>query len=99
MILKLQQKKRKYFSAAAAEFEVLKKKISHDKNADLQKFKDEITELLENEIVSRYYYQSGQIEASFKNDLEIKKATAALKDKDVYSSILKNSMASAREKH
>jgi carboxyl-terminal processing protease len=91
--------KEKYFSAATAEFEVLKKKISHDKNADLQKFKDEITELLENEIVSRYYYQSGQIEASFKNDLEIKKATAALKDKDVYSSILKNSMASAREKH
>ncbi len=91
--------KEKYFSAATAEFEVLKKKISHDKNADLQKFKDEITELLENEIVSRYYYQSGQIEASFKNDLEIKKATAALKDKDVYSSIMKNSMASAREKH
>lgn len=91
--------KEKYFSAAAAEFEVLKKKISHDKNADLQKFKDEITELLENEIVSRYYYQSGQIEASFKNDLEIKKATEALKDKDVYSSIMKNSMASAKEKH
>lgn len=91
--------KEKYFSAASTEFEVLKKKISHDKNADLQKFKDEITELLENEIVSRYYYQSGQIEASFKNDLEIKKATAALKDKDVYSSIMKNSMASAREKH
>lgn len=91
--------KEKYFSAAAAEFEVLKKKISHDKNADLQKFKDEITELLENEIVSRYYYQSGQIEASFKNDLEIKKAAEALKDKDVYSSIMKNSMASAKEKH
>lgn len=91
--------KEKYFSAAAAEFEVLKKKISHDKNADLQKFKDEITELLENEIVSRYYYQSGQIEASFKNDLEIKKATEALKNKDVYSSIMKSSMASVREKH
>ncbi|HMU76688.1 MAG: S41 family peptidase [Bacteroidetes bacterium] len=91
--------KEKYFSAAAAEFEVLKKKISHDKNADLQKFKDEITELLENEIVSRYYYQSGQIEASFKNDLEIKKAAEALKNKDVYSSIMKSSMASVREKH
>ncbi|MCW5920596.1 MAG: peptidase S41, partial [Bacteroidetes bacterium] len=63
------------------------------------KFKDEITELLENEIVSRYYYQSGQIEASFKNDLEIKKAAEALKNKDVYSSIMKSSMASVREKH
>lgn len=50
---------------AIAEYNALKKKVAHDKNADLQKFKPEIKEMLESEIISRYYFQNGQIEASF----------------------------------
>ena len=59
----------------------------HDKDKDLIKYKDEIKELLQNEIVSRYFYQNGRIEASFEYDPDIKKATEALKDKNVYTQI------------
>lgn len=96
---KTASEKEKYFSSAEKEYDLLKKKVAHDKVADLQKFKDEIKEVLENEIVSRYYFQKGQIEASFNDDVEIKKAIEALHDKSVYNSILTHSMASMRDKH
>lgn len=96
---KTASEKEKYFSSAEKEYDLLKKKVAHDKVADLQKFKDEIKEVLENEIVSRYYFQNGQIEASFNDDVEIKKAIEALNDKSVYNSILTHSMASMRDKH
>ncbi len=96
---KTASEKEKYFSSAEKEYDLLKKKVAHDKVADLQKFKDEIKEVLENEIVSRYYFQNGQIEASFNDDVEIKKAIEALNNKSIYDSILTHSMASMREKH
>lgn len=96
---KTASEKEKYFSSAEKEYDMLKKKVAHDKVADLQKFKDEIKEVLENEVVSRYYVQNGQIEVSFNDDVEIKKAIEALNNKAVYDSILTHSMASMREKH
>ncbi len=97
--LKTSAEKEKYMETASQEYNALKKKIMHDKNADLQKFKSEIKEMLESEIVSRYYFQNGQVEASFDNDPEIKKAVEALKNKTEYSTIMANSMASKKEKH
>lgn len=94
--LKSTAEKEKYFESVKAEYEALKKKIMHDKNVDLKKFKEEITEMLENEIVSRYYFQNGQVEASFDHDDEIRKAVEALNDKAVFTSILNNSMASKK---
>jgi carboxyl-terminal processing protease len=86
--LKEVAEKEKYYDAMKPEFEALKKKMIHDKQADLLKFKDEIMQLLQDEIVSRYYYQKGRVEASFDYDPEIQKAVEALKDKQVYSSIM-----------
>ena len=60
------------------------------------KFKDEIKQLLKDEIVSRYYYQKGRIEASLEGDEEIVKAIATLKDKDAYKSMLQNTTAKAK---
>ncbi|HNR18823.1 MAG TPA: S41 family peptidase [Bacteroidia bacterium] len=94
--LKATAEKEKYFESVKTEYEALKKKIMHDKSADLKKFKEEITEMLESEIVSRYYFQNGQIEASFDHDDEIRKAVEALNDKNVFTSILSNSMASKK---
>lgn len=85
---KTSAKKEKYFDAIETEFEALKNKMMHDKNADLQKFKDEIVSLLEEEICSRYYYQKGRIEAGFKDDLELKKAIEVLSDSKVYNEAL-----------
>ncbi len=97
--LKAAAEKEKYIDAVSAEYNALKKKVVHDKNADLQKFKPEIKEMLESEIVSRYYFQNGQVEASFNYDAEIKKALEALMNKNTFAIILTNSAASQKEKH
>lgn len=85
--LKTSAEKEKYFNAISVEYEALKKKMMHDKNSDLIKNKEEIKEILQDEIVSRYFYQDGRIEASFDYDPDIKKGIEAISDKSVYTQI------------
>ena len=56
--------------------------------ADLERFKPEIVELLENEIVSRYYFQTGRTETSFKNDTYLIEAMKVLNDLPLYKGML-----------
>lgn len=86
--LKETAKTEKYFEAAEKEYEALKAKLIHHKTEDLSNFKTEIKSLIESEIVSRYYYQKGKIEASLANDPEVKKAIDVLSDATLYTSIL-----------
>lgn len=79
-----------YFDDAQAEYEELMQKVTPSKERDLEKFKEEITSILENEIVSRYYYQKGRVLHSFQNDDYLKKAIETLKDAKTYDSILRN---------
>ena len=81
-------KEDKYFEAVKVEYEALKNKLNHDKKGDLYKFKDEIKYILENDIVTRYHYQKGQIEASLQHDIVLDKAIKTLKNKELYKSIL-----------
>ena len=81
-------KKEKYFDLAENEFHQLKEKIKHDKYKDLESFKNEIKELLKQEIVGRYYYQDGRIKSSLSVDNQVVRARKALEDTDQYSSIL-----------
>lgn len=78
----------KYYEELSAEFALLESKMMHNKQADLEKFSDEIKSLLRNEIVSRYYFQKGRVEAGVTEDPEIAKATQLLLDREVYNSIL-----------
>ncbi|NJK84809.1 MAG: hypothetical protein HC906_01335 [Bacteroidales bacterium] len=78
----------KYFDMAKEEFDALKLKLAHDKNKDLQTFKDEIIELLTEEIISRYYYQEGRIQSGLKEDKDIQKALEILGNDKQYISIL-----------
>ncbi len=84
-------KKEEYYDALKDALAELRVKFQHDKHADLEKNKDEIKELLREEIVSRYYYQKGRIRASLMEDKEIDTAIATLKDKTKYKNILKGS--------
>jgi carboxyl-terminal processing protease len=43
---------------------------------------------LEQEIVSRYYYQKGMVEASFDWDVEVQKSLELLKDMPLYKTTL-----------
>ncbi len=80
--------KEKYFDGMKVQFESLQKSLMHDKQEDLLKNKDEIMQLLQDEIASRYYYQKGRIEASFDYDPEILKAIQALKSPEVFTAIM-----------
>lgn len=79
-------KREKYFGLAEAEFEALKVKLEPSLDKDLNLFKDEICELLEDEIVSRYYYQKGAIRAAIDGDKGIEKAIAELNSDSAYAS-------------
>lgn len=95
--IKATAEKEKYLKEVEAELEALNTKIKNNKQNDLYRFKDEIKELLENEIVSRYYYQRGRIENAFIYDTDIKKASEILNDSKQYSQILKGEIGNTKK--
>jgi len=72
--LKDAAKDEKYYEGAEKEFDQLFARIEPKKNQDLMKFKKQIKEYLESEIVSRYYYQDGRLKASLPQDPVTKRA-------------------------
>lgn len=82
-------KREKYFGLAEAEFEALKAKLEPNLDKDLELFKEEISELMEDEIVSRYYYQKGAIRATIHDDKGIKKAIEELNSDSAYAGYFK----------
>jgi carboxyl-terminal processing protease len=86
--LKTAAEKEKYFSMLEPEYNVLKKKMDDTKSQDLLHHHDEIKEILETEIASRYYYQKGRMESDFKYDTDLKKAIETLNDNALFASIL-----------
>ncbi len=78
----------KYFDAIKSDYDLIKNKIGHDKDQDLQKNKDEIYKLIQQEIVGRYYYQNGRMINALNNDSEILKAMDVLSNIPLYNSTL-----------
>ncbi len=79
----------KYLEGIKKDFEELKTSVMHDKNKDLIKFKDEIRDLIEEEITGRYYYRTGRIEGSFDHDKDLQEAVNVLQDEAKYTALLK----------
>ena len=88
--LKLEAEKEGTFDELKAEYENILVKISPDPAKDLDKYRTEITEMLENEIVSRYYFQKGRTINSFEHDPAVIKAIKTAMDNNSYNAILKN---------
>lgn len=86
--LKEHAKGDKALDAIKADIDALKQKVMHNKKEDLIKYKPEIKQFLEEEIVSRYYFQNGRLEASLKDDLDLKEAVSLLNDSEHYKTIL-----------
>jgi len=78
--LKKVAKDEKYYEGAEKEFDQLFARIEPKKEPDLIKFKPQIKEYLENEIVGRYYLQQGRAKNALPIDL------CVLKAKDVFAS-------------
>lgn len=81
-------KKEKYFPLIQEEIETLKTTVEESKKADLQNFNEEVKELIEQEIVSRYYYQEGLVRASFDWDEDVNKALSVFKEMSLYDNTL-----------
>jgi carboxyl-terminal processing protease len=60
--------KESYFDEVKEQLEQIKSKVNHSKENDLDTHKKEIQKILSEEIVSRYYFQEGMIEASLQGD-------------------------------
>ena len=87
--LKTEATKEKQFSEIQSEYDALKAKMAASKKNDLQLHKDEIKQVLENEIAGRYYYEKGRYETNFKYDKELAQAIKVMQDKDMMVQILK----------
>ena len=86
--LKTIAKEEKYLEALDGDIKALEAKLKADKADDLTKYREEISEMLKSEILSRYYYQKGRIEGSLVHDKDVLKAVEILTDKAQYQKIL-----------
>ncbi|HNR86360.1 MAG TPA: S41 family peptidase [Taishania sp.] len=90
-LMKMQKtiEKENLMDDAKAEYEALMAKITPSKERDLVKFEAQIRQLIENEIVSRYYFQQGRVQNSFNHDEVLKKGIEVLNNTQQYNTILK----------
>lgn len=77
-----------YYDDAKAEFEQLEKKLSHNVEKDLDYNKAVIKQLITNDIVTAYYYQSGAIEHSLRSDKQMQAAEKLLNTPQEYRKLL-----------
>ncbi|WP_419802167.1 S41 family peptidase [Mucilaginibacter sp.] len=71
------------------EFDALKAKLAVSKKNDLIQHQAEIRQILESELMARYYFEKGRIEDSFKYDKELNAAAQVIQNKPELASILK----------
>jgi carboxyl-terminal processing protease len=82
-VLELEQ-----FEGLEKDIEAIKSKIDSLKRQDIYRYRKEVQEVLENEIVSRYYYQKGRIRHALTNDPDISQSLQILHDTSLYNNIL-----------
>ncbi|MDO4993531.1 MAG: S41 family peptidase [Bacteroidales bacterium] len=77
-----------YYEDATDEFKALEQKLTHNMERDFDRRRDDIIELMEQEIVKRYYYQRGVVEQALQHDDDLKRAHEILSQPDEYKRIL-----------
>ena len=77
-----------YYDEAKAAFDSLESKLNHDVAYALDRHERVIRQILESEIISAYYYQSGAIEAGLNYDVQLKEAIRLLKNPIEYQKVL-----------
>jgi carboxyl-terminal processing protease len=87
--MKTTAEKEGYYQDIAADYEQMLIKVTPSKERDLDKFEQEIRELLEEEIMTRYYYQEGRAKHSLQTDPVVLKGIEILQAPSQYNTILK----------
>ena len=77
-----------YMEVASEEFNALENKLQPNLDRDLDLFKELIKNMIETEIVQRYYYKKGVLKHQLANDIVFDKAIEVLKKPEDYNSIL-----------
>ncbi len=72
------------------EMAVLKTKFESIKAQDFAKYKNELVNEIEKELIARYFFQKGKTQINLRNDSEVAEAVKVIKDQDRYNKILKN---------
>ncbi|MBS0011232.1 MAG: S41 family peptidase [Bacteroidales bacterium] len=84
-------KREKYYEKNKALFEEMRQNLDHKLHDDLKLYRDEVSRLLEDEIVGRYYYEEGLIKHSLASDRQILKAQEVINNNELYALTLKGS--------
>ncbi len=82
-------KDEKYYDQISKQVEQLKNDLGHSIDRDLDTFKNEISDILADQLMERYYMQDGVIEYHIRNDKHIAKALEVLANDEEYQKILK----------
>ena len=77
-----------YLEGDSTWFKTLEAKLTPNLERDFDRFKKEVTRMLESEIVKRYYYQKGELLASLKDDKVLEKALEVLANRTLYQQTL-----------
>lgn len=86
-----QAQKESYTASIKKQIALLKTQIQGHKETDLQEFEEEIKLVLQEEIITRYYFQEGAIEAMLDHDQSVQKACTLFQDMCQYHAFLKAS--------
>jgi carboxyl-terminal processing protease len=82
-------KREKFYDDLKPQLDQIKTRLAETHKNDLMHYKDQLKHLLEKEIASRYYFEKGAVETSFKYDQEVKAAIELLHNQTEYKRILK----------
>ncbi len=82
-------KAEKYYDQVKDQIDRLKLELGHSVDRDLDLFRKEISEILSDQLMSRYYMQEGVVEFRMRHDSDVAKAVDVLSDEEVYRKILK----------
>ena len=77
-----------YYDDAKTAFDELENKLNHDVAFALDRHEQVIRQIVEQEIIAAYYYQSGAIEAGLGYDKQLKEAIRLLKNPEEYKKLL-----------
>ena len=79
----------KYYDQISGQIEALRNDLGHSIDRDLDSFKNEISDILADQLMERYYMQEGVLEYHIRKDKHIAKALEVLANDDEYQKILK----------
>lgn len=87
-LLSTEAKTERFYDDLKPQIEQIQARLAESRKNDLLTFKDQIKALLEEDIVARYYLERGQVEVSFRQDVEISKSIELLNNPVLYKKVL-----------